>query len=323
MTAMEHPERTAATPGPAAALKLLIETLRAADYRFITPTPATHARVNARPGNAWARDLQGIFGWSRPFSREVLPQPLIDALAATELLVPVPGGWRSRVRVASLGDQLFVHSAYPTEEADAVFFGPDTYRYANALEAQLRHGTGAIRRAVDIGSGAGSGAILVALARPDAEVLAVDINERALALTRTNAELAGAGNVSARYSDLLKDVDGDFDFILSNPPYLVDPGERAYCHGGGPLGAGLSLAILDTALQRLAPGGTLLLYTGVAMVAGRDPFLEEVRLRLAGGAVAWRYRELDPDVFGEELETGVYAHTDRIAAVVLTVTRPA
>jgi len=116
-------------------------------------------------------------------------------------------------------------------------------------------------------------------------------------------------------------VAGDFDFILSNPPYLVDPGERAYRHGGGPLGAGLSLAILDTALQRLAPGGTLLLYTGVAMVDGRDPFLEAVRTRLDGQDVAWRYRELDPDVFGEELEAGVYAHTDRIAAVVLTVTR--
>ncbi|KTT03258.1 SAM-dependent methyltransferase [Pseudomonas oryzihabitans] len=320
---MEHSDLSAGTPDPAAALQLLIETLRAADYRFITPTPASHARVNARPGNAWARDLQGIFGWSRPFSRELLPASLIEALAAAELLTEVPGGWRSRVRVSTLADQLFVHSAYPTDAADAVFFGPDTYRYANALEAQLRHDTGAIRRAVDIGSGAGPGAILVALARPDAEVLAVDINERALALTRINAELAGVSNVRACYSDLLHDVDGDFDFILSNPPYLVDPGERAYRHGGGPLGAGLSLAILETALERLAPGGTLLLYTGVAMVEGRDPFLAEVQTRLAGSAFAWRYRELDPDVFGEELEAGVYAHTDRIAAVVLTVTRPA
>lgn len=320
---MEHPDLNAATPDPTVALRLLIETLRAADYQFITPTPASHARVNARPGNAWARDLQGIFGWSRPFSRELLPESLIDALAAAELLTEVPGGWRSRVRVSTLGDQLFVHSAYPTDEADAVFFGPDTYRYANALEAQLRHDIGAIRRAVDIGSGAGPGAILVALARPEAEVLAVDINQRALALTRINAELAGAANVRTCYSNLLHDVDGDFDFILSNPPYLVDPGERAYRHGGGPLGAGLSLAILDTALERLAPGGTLLLYTGVAMVEGRDPFLAEVQTRLAGSDCAWRYRELDPDVFGEELEAGVYAHTDRIAAVVLTVTRPA
>jgi len=59
------------------------------------------------------------------------------------------------------------------------------------------------------------------------------------------------------------------------------------------------------------------------MVEGRDPFFEEVRTRLAGSEVTWRYRDLDPDVFGEELESGVYAQTDRIAAVVLTVMRPA
>jgi hypothetical protein len=34
----------------------------------------------------------------------------------------------------------------------------------------------------------------------------------------------------------------------------------------------------------------------------------------------WSYAEVDPDVFGEELETPAYADADRIAAVVLTVT---
>jgi hypothetical protein len=37
----------------------------------------------------------------------------------------------------------------------------------------------------------------------------------------------------------------------------------------------------------------------------------------------WTYRELDPDVFGEELATPGYESVDRIAAVVLTVTRSA
>lgn len=128
-----------------------------------------------------------------------------------------------------------------------------------------------------------------------------DINQRALALNRINTELASADNRRACYSDLLKDAAGDFAFMLANPPYLVDPGERAYRHGGGRLGAGLSLAILDTALTRLVPGSTPLLYTGVARVDGRDPFLEEVRSRLADRDVASRYRELNPEVFGEKL----------------------
>lgn len=82
----------------------------------------------------------------------------------------------------------------------------------------------------------------------------------------------------------------------------------------------LSLAIVDTARQRLAPGGTLVLYTGVAMPSGNDPFLQAIRQRLAGGHVEWMYNEIDPDVFGEELLEPPYADTERIAAVVLTMT---
>ncbi|GGL95095.1 hypothetical protein GCM10009425_02640 [Pseudomonas asuensis] len=323
MTDTQMHEQPATSKHSMEPFRLLIEALRNADYHFITVTPASHARVNSRPGNEWAQDLQGIFGWSRPFKRNVISSELFEAMQAADILESYQDGWRSRIRVSTLGDQLFIHSAYPTDEADAVFFGPDTYRYANAIEAQLRFETGQLRRAVDIGSGAGPGAILVALARPDAEVLAVDINNRALRFTQINAEMAEATNVVTQHSNLLNEVEGEFDLIVSNPPYLVDPTERAYRHGGGPLGAGLSLSILDAALERLAPAGTLLLYTGVAMVDSRDPFLEAVQARLAGTDMIWRYREMDPDVFGEELESGVYAQTDRIAAVTLTVTRPA
>jgi hypothetical protein len=37
---------------------------------------------------------------------------------------------------------------------------------------------------------------------------------------------------------------------------------------------------------------------------------------------SWRYGEVDPDVFGEELDTPAYAHADRISAVVLSATKP-
>ena len=304
------------------ALLQLVNALRERGYHFVTPTPLTHERVNQRPENQLAKDLQGVFGWSRPFQHELLPPAIFSLMDQAGVLAPCDSHWRSRVRLSSLDGQLFVHSAYPTDSPDSVFFGPDTYRFANAISAHLSHHPGNIARAVDIGCGSGAGAILTALARPQAEVLAVDINPLALRMTRTNAALAGADNLSTRHSDLLNDVDGDFDLILANPPYLVDPGERAYRHGGGPLGAGLSLAIVDSALQRLAPCGTLLLYTGVAMKGSQDPFRREVEQRLEGRGFDWRYREVDPDVFGEELLEGAYTECDRIAAVVLEVTRP-
>ncbi|MDQ6685143.1 MAG: class I SAM-dependent methyltransferase, partial [Pseudomonadota bacterium] len=235
-------------------------------------------------------------------------------------LVPHGSGWRSTLRASTLDGRLYFHSAFPTTEANAVFFGPDTYRFAAAVEAHLAAG-GPVRRAVDIGCGAGPGAIVVASARPDAEVVAVDINDAALRLTTVNASLAGAAHVRACRSDLLSAVEGDFDLIVANPPYLLDPGERVYRHGGGGLGEGLSLAIADVAGSRLAPGGVLLLYTGSVIVDGVDGFGAAVLRRLEAAGLAASYRELDPDVFGEELLEPAYAQADRIAAVLLTATR--
>lgn len=303
----------------------LARLVQATGYQFVTPTPATHARVNARPGTAWARDLRDVFGWSRPFHDDIVPGPILMAMREAMVIEPHGEGWRSTVRFSTLEGLLLAHSAYPTAAADAVFFGPDTYRFAAAI---LRALDRPVERAVDIGCGAGPGALLIARAHPKAQVFGVDINDAALRMTRANAELACV-DVAAVHSSLLAAVPGLFDLIVANPPYLVDPAKRAYRHGGGPLGAELSLRMLDAGLSQLAPGGTLLLYTGAAIVSGADPFRAAVAARLADSGrehgatkdLDWRYEEVDPDVFGEELDSGVYATADRIAAVVLTVRR--
>lgn len=295
-------------------LARLAALVAATGYDFVTPTPATIARVNARPDAAWARDLRGVFGWSRPFRAGTLPAEIEAAAQQAGVLVPAGEGMRSTVRLSTLDGVSFMHSAYPTSAADAVFFGPDTYRFARAIRHAM---PSRVQRAVDIGCGSGPGAIVVARARPDAVVLAVDINEAALELTRVNAAMAGV-TVEALHSDLLSAVDGDIDLIVANPPYLVDVDERAYRHGGGPLGAGMSLKILDAGIERLSPGGTLLLYTGAAMIDGADAFRAAAEMRLRGSGMRWTYDEIDPDVFGEELNGGAYVSSDRIAAVLLT-----
>lgn len=291
-------------------------------YRFVTVSPATHQRVVDRPDRRWAVDLRDVFGWSKPFRPDVVPQALFELMQEAGVLEPFRDGWRSRVRLSTLNESIFVHSAYPTQAEDAVFFGPDTYRFARAIGQHLAQRTAPVRRAVDVGCGAGPGAIVVARARPDARVWALDINRAALDATAVNAVMAATPNVIPCESNLLDGVEGDFDLIVANPPYLNDPSQRAYRHGGGSLGAQLSISILESGVQRLAPGGALVLYTGVAIVDGTDPFLEHARAVLDGTSFAWQYEEIDPDVFGEELETPVYANTERIAAVVLTAARP-
>ncbi|RZI59187.1 MAG: methyltransferase domain-containing protein [Pseudomonas sp.] len=301
------------------ALLGLGHALRKVGYRFVTVTPDTHARVNKRPENAIAQSLADVFGWSRPFEPGLLTPPMLDIMGQAGVLMREGEYCRSSIRVSTLDDELFFHSAFPTTAADSVFFGPDTYRFADAILRALQARDRPIHRAVDIGCGAGPGGIVAAKALAHAKMFMVDINDAALRLARINGRLANVTNVEARHSNLLTGLEGSFDLILANPPYLVDEAQRAYRHGGGLLGAGLSLAILDTALERLSPGGTLLLYTGAAVVSGEDPFRAAASDRLSASGARWTYREVDPDVFGEELNAEAYRHADRIAAVVLTV----
>jgi hypothetical protein len=101
---------------------------------------------------------------------------------------------------------------------------------------------------------------------------------------------------------------------------LIDPHARLYRHGGGAFGDALSLRIVARGIERLRPGGRLVLYTGSAIVAGIDRFHAALRALLDGHNVHLSYEELDPDVFGEELEHPPYDQADRIAVVVATVT---
>lgn len=305
------------------ALLQLGRRLHADGYRFTCVTPATHARNNAREGTDRARTLRDVFGWSRPFVPSLISADELAQLAAAQVLVEEGDLLRSTVRWSSLDDLLLVHSTFPTDASDAVFFGPDSYRFAQVIHDHLQRSPNRVQHAVDIGCGSGVGALLIARAAQHAQVSAVDINPLALRYTAINAALAGVGNLSVEPSDLLDGITGTFDLIVANPPYMLDASERVYRHGGGALGAELSLRIIEQARERLSPGGSLLLYTGVAIVEGRDALLEAIRLHLAGPQWSWVYREVDPDVFGEQLLEPGYERVERIAAVALTVTRNA
>ena len=305
--------------GPA--LSTLLAFLRDAKYWFVTPTPATHARVNGRPENEQSRSLRDIFGWSRPFARQLLPDHLFRTLSEGGILIESHSSWQSLVRASSLEDGLFLHSAFPTNSSDAVFFGPDTYRFAHAIKTNL-YEPRRLRRALDLGCGSGAGGVVLAKNSICGELVLSDINNTALQLAGVNAAAAGVVNAKTVFSDLFEALDGEFDLIVANPPYLNDPFKRTYRHGGGQLGSELSLRIASGAVSKLAPGGSLLLYTGSPIVDGIDLFKTAIQQSFHGSDFILSYEEMDPDVFGEELEERSYSRVERIAAVVLTAQRP-
>ncbi|WP_426266967.1 methyltransferase [Sphingomonas sp. LHG3443-2] len=299
------------SPEPLAAL---LQALDQEGYAFTTVTPATHQRVLARRPGEVASDLRDIFGWSMSFARDTLPGDLLDLLREGGALDERSGVYRSLVRVSSLSGRLFLHSAYPTEEEDSVFFGPDTYRFARFVEASAED-LDPPRHLVDLGAGAGPGGISAAgLLEPDAVSL-VDINPRALALACANAMAAGLEVETIEGG--LADVAGDIDLIIANPPFIADSKGRNYRDGGDMLGAGVSLDWARQSLERLSEGGTMLLYTGTPIIAGEDRLLSALSELADEAGASLRYEELDPDIFGEELDQPAYADAgaERIAAV--------
>jgi methylase of polypeptide subunit release factors len=241
---------------------------------------------------------------------------LFDALRDGAIIREGGEGWTSVVRASTLQGEIFLHSAFPTLSADAVFFGPDTYRFARAIKSNLCANRRRLRRVLDIGCGTGAGAIVVSKNAVCDEIIMTDINKTALQLARLNADAAGV-EATILHSDLFANVPGNFDLIVANPPYLNDPLQRAYRHGGGAMGSALSLRIAEAARHRLSPGGSLLLYTGSPIVGGTDRFLQAIERSFHRWDLVWSYEEIDPDVFGEELEAEAYSSVDRIAAVVL------
>jgi 16S rRNA (guanine1207-N2)-methyltransferase len=79
---------------------------------------------------------------------------------------------------------------------------------------------GPISTALDLGCGTGAIACTLARRAPDATVWAVDVNERARALTATNAATNGCGNVRVAAPDEVP-PDTTFDLIWSNPPIRI------------------------------------------------------------------------------------------------------
>jgi SAM-dependent methyltransferase len=297
-----------------AALAALLKSLKAHDYRFTTVTPATHQRVLDRPFGGPA-SLRDVFGWNRCFRREDLPAELFEIADEAGIVEEVAGGLRSRLRVASLGNDLFLHSAFPTDSADAVFFGPDTYRFARFVAAQC--GGRAPVEIVDMGAGSGAGAIAAARAMPASKLTLVDVNPAALRLAAVNAAAAG---VEAEY--VQSDRVPAADLVIANPPYMIDLGGRRYRDGGALYGGAVALDWVRQALAALRPGGRMLLYTGAAYVDGRAPLIEAVQSACDAAGAELTVDAIDPDVFGDELDEPAYAAVERIAAIGAVIRTP-
>src|SRR6266699_1781393 len=129
-------------------------------------------------------------------------------------------------------------------------------------------------RVVDVGTGSGVIALSLAKRFPEAQILGVDVSEDALMLARENAaRLNLTDRVQFLRSDLLEDVDGTFDLIVANLPYIAAQDRHALSREvlhdpavalfGGAHGDDLVRDLIKQAPARLRPGGVLALEIGI------------------------------------------------------------
>ncbi len=300
------------------ALAALLAALDARGYDFVTPTPSVGRRAVER-GLSKGAPLRAIFGWSQAFERHELDPALLDLLVAADAVEHEGDGFRSRVRVSRLAGLLFLHSAFPARASDAVFLGPDSYRFVRFIaQATAGHNVASI---AEIGCGAGVGGLSAARLHPGARLVLGDVNPRALELAAINAAHAGVG-AETRISDGMAGLHGPYDLIVANPPYVAGQSGRTYKDGGDMHGARLSLDWAGQAMQRLSLGGKFVLYTGSAILdGGLDAFRVALEGLVAGSTYSLAYEELDPDIFGGELRREAYADVERIAAVGAVIQR--
>lgn len=151
-------------------------------------------------------------------------------------------------------------------------------------------------RLADIGTGSGCLAISLAHEVPAARVVATELSAAALAVARDNAERLGvAARVQFVETSFLDGVDGPFDLIAANPPYVKEGDRRGLSRDvlhepavalfGGADGLHGVAAVLDGAIRTLAGGGWLVMEFGfgqeddVRRLVAERPALHLVRVR--------------------------------------------
>jgi release factor glutamine methyltransferase len=153
---------------------------------------------------------------------------------------------------------------------------PETEHLVEAAIAKARANADRRLRMVDVGTGSGCVALAIASELPDVEMEALDISGAALDVARQNAKKLKLDRVKFYESDLLSAAQGEFNIIVSNPPYVgrceadkvqreVREHEPQVAVFGGEQGLDIYRRLIPQAWGRLKPGGWLLMEIGFSI----------------------------------------------------------
>ncbi len=198
-------------------------------------------------------ELYADSGYELSAGEEAGARELIRRRVAREPVAYILGEWGFRRLTLKVDHRVLV----PRPETEVV------------VERCLEHLRGLASPAVlDVGTGSGSIALAIADEHPGARVTAIDVSPDALDLARANAEATGL-DVRFERRDLRAGLDGVFDLVVSNPPYVaadeierLEPEVRDWEPRLATVGDEHTELIARSAREVLRPGGWLVLEVG-------------------------------------------------------------
>jgi release factor glutamine methyltransferase len=189
-----------------------------------------------------------VDGDEAPADRERVFRELVARRAAREPLAYVLGEWGFRRLTLSVDPRVLI----PRPETE------DLVERCLELIADL-----AEPRVLDVGVGSGAIALAIVDEHPGARVVATDSSSDALAVAAENAARTGLP-VELVEGELFAGLDGPFDLVVANPPYVapedidaLPPEVGEYEPRAALIESGATEAIAEQALSRLAAGGSL------------------------------------------------------------------
>ena len=277
-----HYERIATIPARKSVLSglprepfLLLNNLWGAKYRLFTMSafPALHRLILEKrdPELSYLFRVMFLNEWTtRPELRQHFPDSLIERLVETRALVQENECYQFTLSFVPFKQRILARDAFHVYQHDGlhsfkgrVWLGSDSILLAHFLHGFLSGRR--FQRVLEIGVGTGI-QILIAAQYADWAV-GVDINERALAFARINAEINRVGNVELCPSNLFEKVQGKFDLILANPWYCdLQSGGLEEIPG-----------ILDGVDTHLPENGMLIMLINSYVKAGRETVLERLK----------------------------------------------
>jgi SAM-dependent methyltransferase len=233
--------------------------------------------------------LMRLFAFYVPVSDEdarIAFAPMtLDEVAALGLVEREPGGVRGSVGLMILGSTVIACDRLAEPKAEP---RPDYVLGLNPPAVTLANLTvrRPVRKALDLACGGGIQGLLAA-AHTD-QVVAVDLNPRALVFTRFNSRLNGLAEPDCREGSFFAPVAGErFDLIACNPPYAISPDSRFLFRDGGGDGDAVCEEVVRGAAAHLEEDGYATVICNWALREGEDPSAPPRRWVEGSGCDAW------------------------------------